>query len=101
MLQVGAGATVVQYEVAIAARGGPFTQLATFAGSVTQGERIALTDTRVGMNPSGLALLSQVVLGGEPALSVQVSASVPGELQDLQIAIALAIDFSSEAKGCP
>ena len=101
-LQVGAGATVLNYEVGIAPRGGgQFTRLATFAGSVTNGDKISLADGRVVIDPAGLQLVSQVVLGGEPAMSVQVAASVPGELQDLQVAVSLAIDFSSNAKGCP
>jgi len=101
-LQVGAGATVLNYEVGVAPRGaGQFTRLATFTGSVTNGDKVSLGDSRVVIDPAGLAIVSQVVLGGAPALAVQVSASVPGELQDLQVAVSLAIDFSSVAKGCP
>jgi len=42
-----------------------------------------------------------VVLSATPALAVQVTASVPGNLDDLQVALSLSIGFSSDAKGCP
>jgi len=101
-LQVGAGATVLNYEVGVAPRGGgQFTRLGTFSGSVTNGDKVLLSDSRVVLDPAGLQVVSQVVLGGEPAMSVQVAASVPGDLQDLQVAVSLSIDFSSDAKGCP
>lgn len=101
-LQVAAGATVLGYEVGVAPRGsGQFTRLATFLGSVTAGERVGLTDARFAVDPAGLQVISQVVLGASPALSVQVTASVPGGVDDLQVALSLAIDFSSRASGCP
>lgn len=101
-LQVGAGATVMQYEVGLAPRGGgQFTRLATFNGSVTRGDKVFFGDSRFAIEPAGLSLLSQIVLGGEPAMSVQVTATVPGPLDDLQVAVSLAIDFSSDPKGCP
>lgn len=101
-LQVAAGATVLGYEVQVAPRGGgQFTRLATFLGSVTAGEKVGLTDARFAVDPAGLQVISQVVLGASPALSVQVTASVPGGVDDLQVALSLSIDFSSQAQGCP
>lgn len=101
-LQVAAGATVLDYQVAVAPGGSEsFAPLARFNGSVTNGDRIALTDPRVTFDPAGLGVVSRVVLSDAPALAVQVSATVPGALDKLQVAISLAIDFSSDAKGCP
>jgi hypothetical protein len=101
-LQVAAGATVMSYQVGVAPRGGgQFTPLASFNGSVTPGEKVALSDARVAVDAAGLQLVSQVVLSGEPALSVEVTASVPGGVDDLLVALSLAIDFSSRATGCP
>lgn len=101
-LQVAAGATVLGYEVGVAPRGSAqFTRLATFLGSVTGGDKVGLTDARFAVDPAGLQVISQVVLGASPALSVQVTASVPGGVDDLQVALSLAIDFSSQASGCP
>ncbi len=97
-LQVGAGATVLDYQVGVAPAGSQsFTPLATFSGSVTSGARVPLS----AFNPAGLALVSQVTLSAAPALEVQVTATVPGALDQLQVALSLVIDFSSDAKGCP
>jgi hypothetical protein len=101
-LDVGAGATVLAYEVGVGAKGtASYTKLATFGGSVTDGEKVFLDSAKVTLDPSGLAELSRVVLSATPALAVQVTASVPGNLDDLQVALSLSIGFSSDAKGCP
>lgn len=100
-LQVGAGATALTYEVQVAPRGGSFTLLAQFNGSVALGDKVSLGDSRWAFDPAGLNALSQIVLGGQPQMSVQISAAVPGDLQDLQVAVSLAIDFSSDKGGCP
>lgn len=100
-LQVGAGATAVEYNVDVAPRGGQLTRLATFNGSISLGDRIALDDQRFAIDPGGRAVVSQVVLSEFPSMSVQISASVPAALQDLQIAVSLTIDFSSDSQGCP
>ncbi len=97
-LQVGAGATVLDYQVGVAPRGSQsFTRLASFSGSVTNGAKVPLSS----FDPAGLALVSQVALGAVPAMDVQVTATVPGALDQLQVALSLVIDFSSDAKGCP
>jgi len=101
-LQVSAGATVLNYEVGVAPRGGgQFTRLGTFSGSVTNGDKVPLNDGRFSIDAAGLQLISSVVLSDAPALSVQVTASVPGGVDDLQVALSMAIDFSSQASGCP
>lgn len=101
-LDVGAGATVLSYEVGVGAKGtATYTRLATFAGSVTDGEKVFLDSAKVTLDAAGLSELSRVVLSATPTLAVQVTASVPGNLDDLQVALSLSIGFSSDAKGCP
>lgn len=102
VLQVSAGATVVDYQVGVAPRGSAsFVPLARFNGSITAGDKIALDDARVTVDPGGLTQVAQIARSATPAMSLQVQATVPGELQDLQLALSLAIDFSSDPKGCP
>jgi len=101
-LQVGAGATVLTYTVEVAPAGTTsWTTLGVFTGSVTSGQRIALSDPSFVVDANGAALVSQIVLSESPALGVQVRAEVPGALDALQISLALALDFSSQASGCP
>lgn len=101
-LQVGAGATVVDYQVGVAPKGSTsYVPLVRFNGSVTAGDKIALNDARVTIDAAGLAQVSQIVRSATPAMTLQVQATVPGELQDMQLALSLAIDFSSDAQGCP
>lgn len=101
-LDVGAGATVVDYQVEVATRGtGTFVPLLRFNGSITEGDRIDLTSNKVTLDSAGLQRISQTVLSTTPALSVRVTATVPAALDDLQIAVSLAHFFSSDKGGCP
>jgi hypothetical protein len=101
-LDVGAGATVVDYQVEVATRGTTtFVPLIRFNGSVTEGDRVELTNNKVTIDTNGLQRIAQTVLSTTPALSVRVTATVPAALDDLQIAVSLAIFFSSESKACP
>jgi len=101
-LEVGPGATVMNYRVDVAAHGaGDFALLARFNGSVSAGQKVPLSDPRFTLDPQGLARVASIVLGANPALDIQVVNEVPGDLGDLQVALALALSFSSDAKGCP
>lgn len=101
-LTVGTGATALTYAVAVAPRGSPTpTPLATYSGSIVAGQRVNLGDPAFTVRPEGLAQLAQIVLGGVPALDVQISGTVPGDVDDLRVALSLAIDFSSDAGACP
>jgi len=101
-LDVGAGATVVDYRVEVATRGSDnFVQLFQFNGSIVEGDRIGLDNSRITVNPDGLSRIAQTILSTTPSLSVRVIATVPAALDDLQIAVSLALDFSSQKNGCP
>lgn len=101
-LTVGAGATVLTYVVEVSAPGAPsWTTLATFNGSVVSGQSVALSDPRFAMDPTGVGVLSGIILSPTPTLSVQVRAQVPGDLDAMQVALKLVQVFSSETSGCP
>jgi hypothetical protein len=101
-LDVGAGATVVDYRVSVATRGSTdFQPLVTFNSSVVEGDKVPFDNAKVAVDPLGLQKIAQTILSTSPALAVQVSATVPGALDDLQIAVKLALDFSSESGACP
>ncbi len=101
-LDVGAGATVVDYRVSVATRGTTdFQPLLTLNSSVVEGDKIPFDNGKVTIDPNGLQRIAQTILSTSPALSVQVSATVPGAIDDLQIAVKLALDFSSDAGDCP
>lgn len=101
-LTVGPGATVLSYRVEVAPHGaGDFSLLARFNGSVVAGQKVPLSDPRVTLDPAGLARVASIVLGATPALDLQIVGEVPGDLERLQVAVSLALDFSSDAKGCP
>lgn len=101
-LTVGTGATAFTYAVAIAPRGSPIpTPLATYSGSIVAGQRVSLGDGAFTVQAEGLAQLAQIVLGGVPALDVTISGTVPADVDDLRVALSLAIDFSSDASACP
>lgn len=101
-LDVGAGATVVDYQVEVATRGtSTFVPLLRFNGSITEGDRIDLTNNKVTLDTAGLQRISQTVLSTTPALSVRITGTVPAALDDLQVAVSLSLFFSSEQGGCP
>ncbi|HRE87693.1 MAG TPA: hypothetical protein PK095_01020 [Myxococcota bacterium] len=101
-LDVGAGATVVDYQVEVATRGtSTFVPLLRFNGSITEGDRIDLTNDKVTLDTAGLQRIAQTILSTTPSLSVRITGTVPAALDDLQIAVSLALFFSSEQSGCP
>ena len=101
-LTVGAGATALDYQVAVAARGtSNYVPLARFSGSITNGDRIDFTNNRVTLDSAGIQRIAQTILSTTPALSVRISATVPGALDELQIAVSLSLFFSSDAGACP
>lgn len=101
-LAVGAGATMIDYRVDVATRGTTnYAPLARFNGSIAHGDRVDFTDNRVTLDSAGIQRIAQTVLSTTPALSVRVSATVPGALDDLQIAVSLGIFFSSDQGACP
>lgn len=101
-LDVGAGATVIDYRIDVAVRGSDtFVRLMQYSGSITDGDTIAFDNSRVTLDPAGLNRIAQTVLSTTPSLSVRVTATVPAALDDLQIAASLALDFSSNAADCP
>lgn len=101
-LDVGAGATVVDYNVEVATRGSDnFVQLFRFNGSIVEGDRIGLDTSRITLSADGLSRIAQTILSTTPSLSVRVTATVPAALDDLQIAVSLALDFSSQKNSCP
>lgn len=101
-LDVGAGATVVDYRVEVATRGASnFVPLISFNGSITEGDVVPFTSNKVTIDPQGLQRIAQTILSTTPSLSVRVTATVPAALDDLQIAVSLALDFSSEGQSCP
>lgn len=101
-LDVGAGATVLDYQVEVATRGtSTFVPLLRFNGSITEGDRIDLTNNKVTLDAAGLQRISQTVLSTTPALSVRITGTVPAALDDLQVAVSLSLFFSSEQGDCP
>lgn len=100
-LETAGGATIVDYTVRVGAPGGPFTTLATFDGSFSQGESVALDASGVTFDPAGLSRISAIVLGDDPTLSVEVSASVPGSVTALDLELELVVSMSTSAKRCP
>lgn len=101
-LDVGAGATVFDYQVEVATRGtSTFVPLLRFNGSITEGDRVDLTNDKVTLDPAGLQRISQTILSTTPSLSVRITGTVPAALDDLQVAVSLSLFFSSEQGGCP
>lgn len=101
-LDVGDGATVFDYQVEVATRGtSTFVPLLRFNGSITEGDRIDLTNGKVTLDPAGLQRISQTILSTTPSLSVRITGTVPAALDDLQVAVSLSLFFSSEQGGCP
>lgn len=101
-LDVGAGATVFDYQVEVATRGtSTFVPLLRFNGSITEGDRVDLTNNKVTLDPAGLQRISQTILSTTPSLSVRITGTVPAALDDLQVAVSLSLFFSSEQGGCP
>lgn len=101
-LTSSAGATGLEYQVDVAPRGGvTYTPLAHFSGSVAQGDKVPMTDPKVTIDADGLTQVNRVILGDNPSLDVRVTATVPGELANLQVAVSLALYFSSDKNGCP
>lgn len=101
-LEATAGATAIEYVVSVAAHGDTsFVELARFAGSVGPDESVALDSSKVTFSSAGISSLSQIVLGATPRLDVQITATVPADVSDLQLALKLAIQMSSDPKGCP
>ncbi|MFT7582910.1 MAG: hypothetical protein ACI9MR_004596 [Myxococcota bacterium] len=101
-LTVGTGATVLNYQVDVAASGsGQWVFLAEFDGSVVAGDEVNLDDNRVVVDPQGLEAIAAIVLSAAPAMDVQVTAESPGALDELQVALSLVLSFSSDSGGCP
>jgi hypothetical protein len=101
-LDVGAGATVLDYQVEVATRGtSTFVPLLRYNGSITEGDKIELTNSKVTLDPAGLQRIAQTVLSTTPSLSVRITGTVPAALDDLQVAVSLALFFSSEQGDCP
>lgn len=101
-LQTAAGATAVDYVVAVAPHGQTdFVELARFAGSIGPSDVVALDDAKVTLNGAGLGLVSSTLLGSAPRLDVQITATVPAAVDHMQLALKLAIKLSSDKAGCP
>ncbi|MFO0746037.1 MAG: hypothetical protein U1F43_10230 [Myxococcota bacterium] len=101
-LDATAGATAVEYIVSVAPHGQTtFTELAHFSGSVGPNEVVTLDSSKFTLNAAGMSALSQVVLGASPELDVQMTATVPAALANMQLALKLSLQFSSDPKGCP
>jgi len=101
-LVVAAGATTIDYRAGVRQKGsGAFTELFRFAGSITQGDRVTLDGSKITLSSQGLQALSSIVLGGTPALDIEVSATVPAGVDALVVELELVLDLSSQAKGCP
>ena len=95
------GPTTVSYQVGVGRPGASsFTRLAAFNGALNGQDEVPLSSSAFTVDADGQSVVSEIVLGDAPTLSLQISASVAASIQSLQVTLSLALHFSSAQQGC-